>query len=84
MILWNPSSETMTPLRRVGGGGVSLALWAGPRGRVLAATPTTVFRVWDSEDRWSTERWNVAEGRVQVRWQLKIYNLQAFKVTEGK
>lgn len=62
MILWNTSSETKIPLRRVGGGGVHLVAWS-PRGRgkILAATPSTVFRVWETK-MWTHERWNVLEG----------------------
>ena len=69
MILWNTASETKTPLKRVGGGGVHFVLWspfslaarAEGAGRVLAATPTTVFRVWETE-KWTHERWNTTEG----------------------
>lgn len=62
MILWSPASETKIPLRRVGGGGVHLVSWSPSHSHaVMAATPSTVFRVWETRT-WTHERWNVLEG----------------------
>ena len=64
MILWNTASETKLPLKRVGGGGVALVRWSPHNNheRVLAATPSTVFRVWEASREWTHERWNVPKG----------------------
>lgn len=66
MILWNTASETKVPLRRVGGGGVHLVAWSPEASKVLAATPSTVFRVWDTINQWNHERWNVLAGHVNT------------------
>ena len=66
MILWNPASETKIPLRRGGGGGVHLVSWSPVHAQaVLAATPSTVFRVWETRT-WSHERWNVLDGHIKT------------------
>ena len=62
MILWNTASENMTPIRRVGGGGVHMVSWSSDARFVLAGTPSKGFRVWDTRQRWSHERWNVLQG----------------------
>ncbi|TRY79931.1 hypothetical protein TCAL_07069 [Tigriopus californicus] len=66
MILWNTASETKVPLRRVGGGGVHSVAWSPDATKVLAATPSTVFRVWDTINQWNHERWNVLAGHVNT------------------
>ncbi len=57
-------------IRRMGGGGVHLVSWSSSfsalnRGPcVLSATPSTVFRIWETRT-WTSETWNVLRGRVQ-------------------
>jgi len=65
LIIWSPSSETCEPLRRVGGGGVSLVRWTRDMGKLFTATPGSTFRVW-STDTWSCDRWTVGGGRGRV------------------
>ena len=64
MILWNVASETKIPLRRVGGGGVHFVSWSLSGERLLAATPSRVFRVWEAGKMWTHERWTVLQGIV--------------------
>jgi len=65
LVIWSPSSETCEPLRRVGGGGVSLVRWTSDMGKLFTATPGSTFRVW-STDTWSCDRWTVGGGRGRV------------------
>ena len=49
--------------------GVHMVSWSSDARFVLAGTPSKVFRVWDTQQRWSHERWNVLQGE-----ENKIYD----------
>jgi len=57
MIVWDVAMETNIPLRQVGGAGVSLVCWSPDGSKVFSATPSTIFRVWETT-KWTLERWN--------------------------
>lgn len=44
MLAWDVAMETCTPLRRFGGGGVSLVSWSPDGSKVFSATPSNLFR----------------------------------------
>lgn len=44
MYVWDVAMEKGTPLRRVGGGGISLVTWSPNSMKVFAATTNIVFR----------------------------------------
>lgn len=67
VLVWDVAAECATPLRRVLGAGHTLARWAGfDGGRLLTASISPTLRVWDTQ-RWSSEAWTCAAGRVRVR-----------------
>ena len=47
--------------------GVHMVSWSSDARFVLAGTPSKVFRVWDTRQRWSHERWNVLQGEEEER-----------------
>ncbi|KAL4221973.1 hypothetical protein ACF0H5_018021 [Mactra antiquata] len=61
MLAWDVTLETCTPLRRFGGGGVSLLSWSPDGSKLFSATPSNVFRVWESRT-WSCEKWSTSTG----------------------
>lgn len=61
MMAWDVALETCTPLRRFGGGGVSLVNWSPDGSKVFSATPSNLFRVWESRT-WSCEKWSTSTG----------------------
>lgn len=65
MNIWDTCLETSVPLRRYGGGGVSLLKWSPDGSRLLAATPSSIFRVWETQ-KWTCERWSKLEGHCQA------------------
>lgn len=65
MMVWNVEMEESTPLRRWGGGGVSLICWSPDASLVFAATPSTMFRVWETNT-WTCEVWRNLQGRCQA------------------
>ncbi|XP_074647828.1 aladin-like isoform X2 [Tubulanus polymorphus] len=65
MMVWDVATEVCIPLRRYGGGGVSLLRWSPDGSKLLSATPSTIFRVWDSQT-WTCEKWSKLAGRCQV------------------
>ncbi|XP_078064693.1 aladin, partial [Mustelus asterias] len=65
MMVWDVSTEMCVPLQRVGGGGVSYLSWSPDGNRVLAATPSAIFRVWETRN-WTCERWPTLHGRCQT------------------
>lgn len=42
--VWDASSWNNTPLYRLGGGGVPFILWAPTDDKILATSPTSIFR----------------------------------------
>ncbi|XP_006825420.1 aladin-like [Saccoglossus kowalevskii] len=81
MMVWNVAMETCVPLRRLGGGGVSLLRWSPDGSKVFAATPSSVFRVWESQT-WSCERWSNLSGRCQSACWSPLGDILLFTVTE--
>jgi len=65
LVIWSPNSESCEPLKRIGGGGVSLVRWSGNMSRLFCATPGSTFRVWNTEN-WSCDRWTVGGGKGRV------------------
>ncbi|PSN51777.1 Aladin [Blattella germanica] len=65
MYVWDVALEKFVLLRRVGGGGVSLVTWSPDGSKVIAATTSIIFRVWNT-DQWLPERWTVMSGHVQA------------------
>ncbi|TRY91714.1 hypothetical protein DNTS_003343 [Danionella cerebrum] len=63
--VWDVAAETCVPLRRVGGGGVTLLSWAPDGERLLAASPSALFRVWETR-MWTCERWPCLKGSCQA------------------
>ncbi|KAK3566017.1 hypothetical protein QTP86_024192, partial [Hemibagrus guttatus] len=62
--VWNVAAEICVPLQRVGGGGVTNLSWSPDGSRLLAATPSALFRVWETK-MWTCERWPCLKGRCQ-------------------
>ncbi|TTL25871.1 Aladin [Bagarius yarrelli] len=62
--VWNVAAESCVPLQRVGGGGVTNLSWSPDGSRLLAATPSALFRVWETK-MWTCERWPCVKGRCQ-------------------
>ncbi|KAL3831795.1 hypothetical protein ACJMK2_023499 [Sinanodonta woodiana] len=65
MMAWDVAMETCIQLRRVGGGGVSLLKWSPDGSKVLAATPSNIFRIWETSH-WSCEKWSKCTGRCKA------------------
>lgn len=65
MMVWNVPREISYTLGRGGGGGVSLLQWSPDKTRLLAATPTSIFRVWETHH-WTCEKWTQLSGRLQA------------------
>ncbi|XP_071158564.1 aladin-like [Mytilus edulis] len=65
IMAWDVAMETCTPLRRVGGGGVSLLKWSPDGSKVFSATPSHLFRVWETT-KWSCEVWTKCTGRCKT------------------
>lgn len=61
MYVWNTASELSVPIKRLGGGGVHLATWSPLGSAVVAATTSTVFRIWNTSN-WTPERWWTQSG----------------------
>lgn len=65
IMAWDVAMEICTPLRRVGGGGVSLLKWSPDGSKVFSATPSHLFRVWETTT-WSCEVWTKCTGRCKT------------------
>eukprot|EP00117_Sycon_ciliatum_P036021 scpid66854/ scgid27181/ Aladin; Adracalin len=70
LMIWDVTSPdcTGTPITRHGGGGVSLLAWSSAisdtgMSRLLTATPSPLFRVWETRC-FTCERWSNLAGRV--------------------
>ncbi|KAL7827634.1 hypothetical protein SRHO_G00333520 [Serrasalmus rhombeus] len=63
-MVWDVAAENCVPLQRVGGGGVTNVSWSPDGSRLLAATPSALFRVWETR-MWTCERWPCLKGRCQ-------------------
>ncbi|XP_026285051.1 aladin [Frankliniella occidentalis] len=64
MYIWDVDLQESVPLRRVGGGGVNLLSWSPDVHKLLAATTSVTFRVWNTSN-WVPERWRVLSGYVR-------------------
>lgn len=65
IMVWNVAMETAIPLRRIGGGGNTMLAWSPDGFRVMSASPSSIFRVWESKT-WSCEKWSLSSGRCQT------------------
>ncbi|NXN09197.1 AAAS protein, partial [Indicator maculatus] len=63
--VWDVSTENCVQLQWFGGGGVTHLAWSPDGSKVLAATPSAVFRVWEAQT-WTCERWPTLRGRCQT------------------
>ncbi|KFV19291.1 Aladin, partial [Tauraco erythrolophus] len=63
--VWDVSTENCVQLQWFGGGGVTYLAWSPDGSKVLAATPSAVFRVWEAQ-MWTCERWPTLKGRCQT------------------
>lgn len=65
MYIWDVDLQDSVPLRRVGGGNINLLSWSPDFHKLLAATTSVTFRVWDTAN-WVPERWRVLSGHVRT------------------
>ncbi|KAH6938502.1 hypothetical protein HPB50_010167 [Hyalomma asiaticum] len=65
LLIWNVAMEECFPLMRMGGGGVSLIRWSPDGCRLFAASPQSIFRVWDTSQ-WQHDRWWMQQGRCRT------------------
>lgn len=65
IMAWDVAMETCISLRRIGGGGVSMLRWSPDGSKVFSATPSHLFRVWETT-RWSCELWSKCTGRCKA------------------
>nr|XP_016937078.1 aladin [Drosophila suzukii] len=61
IIIWQPDNGMMQPLKRLGPPG-SLLKWSPENDWLFAATVDRVFRVWNCNQQWTTERWVCGPG----------------------
>lgn len=59
------STENCVQLQWFGGGGVTFLAWSPDGSKVLAATPSAVFKVWEAQ-MWTCEKWPTIKGRCQT------------------
>ncbi|KAL7989823.1 hypothetical protein Chor_012489 [Crotalus horridus] len=59
--VWDVSTENCIQLQWFGGGGVTYLAWSPDGSKVLAATPSAVFRVWEVQ-MWTYEKWPTLKG----------------------
>lgn len=64
LMVWDVALETATPLYRAGGG-VSLTSWSPDERNVFTATPSSLFRVWETQT-WTCEKWSNLAGACQA------------------
>ncbi|XP_078320217.1 aladin-like [Crassostrea virginica] len=65
LMAWDVPMETCIPLRRLGGGGVSLLRWSPDGSKVFSATPSQLFRVWETRT-WTCEVWTKCTSRCKA------------------
>lgn len=65
LMAWDVPMETCVPLRRLGGGGVSLIRWSPDGSKVFSATPSQLFRVWETKQ-WTCEVWTKCTSRCKA------------------
>ncbi|XP_022099900.1 aladin-like isoform X2 [Acanthaster planci] len=82
MRVWDVARETCVALRRNGGGGVSLLRWSADNTKLFAATPSKMFRVWETKT-WSCEKWLDLLGHCQAACWSPDSNMLLF-CTENK
>lgn len=64
LLVWDISLESATPLYRAGGG-VTLTTWSADERNVFAATPSSLFRVWETQS-WTCDKWSNLAGACQA------------------
>ncbi|RMX58852.1 hypothetical protein pdam_00014484 [Pocillopora damicornis] len=96
LMVWDVALETATPLYRAGGG-VTLTSWSPDERNVLSATPSSLFRVWETQT-WTCEKWSNLAGACQAAcWspdgkilvfavadEPALYSLQFQNVDDGR
>jgi len=65
LYIWNVENREATLLQKFQGGGFTFLAWSPSGDRLLAATPGSVFKIWESRT-WSADNWDVMEGHVQT------------------
>ncbi|KAH0629074.1 hypothetical protein JD844_010877 [Phrynosoma platyrhinos] len=63
--VWDVSTENCIQLQWFGGGGVTYLAWSPDGSKVLAATPSAIFRVWEVQ-MWTFEKWPTIKGPCQT------------------
>lgn len=64
LMVWDISLESATPLYRAGGGVTSTA-WSPDERNLFAATPSSLFRVWETQT-WTCDKWSNLAGTCQA------------------
>ncbi|XP_023223058.1 LOW QUALITY PROTEIN: aladin-like [Centruroides sculpturatus] len=64
--VWNVAMETKTYVQRMGGGGVTLLKWSMDGKRLFTATPSSLFRVWETTQNWTCEKWTNLVGHCKA------------------
>ncbi|XP_067125534.1 aladin [Centruroides vittatus] len=64
--VWNVAMETKTSVQRMGGGGVTLLKWSMDGKRLFTATPSSLFRVWETAQNWTCEKWTNLVGHCKA------------------
>ncbi|XP_068671537.1 aladin-like [Montipora foliosa] len=64
LMVWDISLELATPLYRAGGG-VTLTAWSPDERNLFAATPSSLFRIWETQT-WTCDKWSNLAGTCQA------------------
>lgn len=64
LMVWDISLESATPLYRAGGG-VTLTAWSPDERNLFAATPSSLFRIWETQT-WTCDKWSNLAGTCQA------------------
>lgn len=62
--VWDVDTNRSEAIKRSAGGGKSLVKWAPDGSKLFSASLGIIFRMWNCSN-WSSERWDVGEGRIQ-------------------
>ncbi|KAF5291841.1 hypothetical protein FQA39_LY14178 [Lamprigera yunnana] len=65
ILMWNVEMNESSSLKESSGHGNCLLKWSPTGNKLLSATTTLIFRVWECQT-WKPERWNVLTGRIQA------------------
>ncbi|CAL8131694.1 unnamed protein product [Orchesella dallaii] len=64
--VWDTVQWDKAPLRRIGSGGIPLALWSPKSNRILAASPDKTFWVWENKEYWQSKRWVTPKDMIEA------------------